>query len=599
MRIRTFLRVLSPVAISVLAGCEYGAAGVPGPVSPEIDPPGRVARLSYIAGEVSFRAAGTDDWVAATLNRPLTSGDELWADRNARAELDLGHAFVRLDSETHAAILTLTDDLVQIKLTGGLIQVSLRRLDEEDHFEIDTPQAAISLLRTGEYRFGVNPDGGDTEAIVRAGEAEVSAPGQAFSVHAAQRALIGGAETITYQITPAPATDGLDMFAANRDRRADRAESLRYVSPYAIGWEDLDEYGSWMDAAPYGPVWYPRMVDVSWVPYRFGHWVWIEPWGWTWIDDAPWGFAPFHYGRWVRVSARWCWIPGPVRIRAVYAPALVVFAGGGPGFHYYFGIGAGLGVAWFPLGPHEVYVPPYRTSRVYITNINISHTVIADHGNIWKTDPARQRYMNRRADAFTAVNQDVFSGGRPVGREAVRVTREQADSARIGGAAPPVTPSRGSLAPSDQPGRTAPRPPPSAERRPVTVGRTPAPPAVPFEQKRPELDRNPGRPPDGGKVEEMRRSQPPPRQPQYRQVPAPGPQAPTTRPAPQAPAQLPAPRTRPPAPAPAPSARPSQPQSRQPSRGQVENRRKGIEQERKRTEPPASTPQRPPSRPRG
>src|SRR5207245_1389824 len=75
-------------------------------------------------------------------------------------------------------------------------------------------------------------------------------------------------------------------------------------------------------------VWVPRSMIVGWAPYRYGHWAWVDPWGWTWIDDAPWGFAPFHYGRWVYVDGGWGWVPGHVVARPVYAPALVAFVGG-------------------------------------------------------------------------------------------------------------------------------------------------------------------------------------------------------------------------------------------------------------------------------
>src|SRR5256885_3839541 len=44
----------------------------------------------------------------------------------------------------------------------------------------------------------------------------------------------------------------------------------------------------------------------------------------SWVDDAPWGFAPFHYGRWTIVGGSWGWVPGPIRVRPWYAPALVV-----------------------------------------------------------------------------------------------------------------------------------------------------------------------------------------------------------------------------------------------------------------------------------
>jgi hypothetical protein len=236
------------------------------------------------------------------------------------------------------------------------------------------------------------------------------------------------------------------------------------------------------------------------------------------MDDAPWGFAPFHYGRWVILDGTWGWVPGPVRIRAVYAPALVVFVGGGPRLHYYFGVGAGIGVAWFPLGPREVYIPPYRASRIYITNVNISHTVIVNQTNIWRTDVTRQHYVNRTArDAVTAVPEDVFAGGRGVGRSAVKVTAGEIAKAHIGGSAPPVTPTRGSVNPIQDSARPAQRPPDVVARRQITVRRTPATPSVPFDQKRPTLERDPGRAPDPARIDEMRRTQPE-ALPQYRQA---------------------------------------------------------------------------------
>ena len=127
------------------------------------------------------------------------------------------------------------------------------------------------------------------------------------------------------------------------------------------GYEDLDDYGRWQYVGGYGTVWVPSGVAVDWAPYRNGHWAFIDPWGWTWVEDEPWGFAPFHYGRWAYAGNRWCWVPGPVAVRPVFAPALVAFVGGGG-----FAIGGGPGVGWFPLAPGEVFVPYYRGSRSYV-----------------------------------------------------------------------------------------------------------------------------------------------------------------------------------------------------------------------------------------
>src|ERR1700674_4371653 len=80
------------------------------------DPPSRVARLSYTHGNVSFEPAGTDDWVSAVVNRPITTGDKLWSDNGARAELHIGSAAIRLSGNTGFSFLNLDDRMAQIRL---------------------------------------------------------------------------------------------------------------------------------------------------------------------------------------------------------------------------------------------------------------------------------------------------------------------------------------------------------------------------------------------------------------------------------------------------------------------------------------------------
>jgi hypothetical protein len=275
---KVFMLTLIPL---LFTGCVYTRGAITSARRPAIpaDPPSRVARLSYVSGPVSFRAAGTETWAEAILNRPLTTGDELWTDQNARAELDLGHAFVRLHSRTSIGLLNLDDRGVQIKVSEGTVQVRLRRLDEQDEFELDTPQAAVSLLRTGDYRFEVSAEGSATDLTVRTGQSEVTPPGQAFSVRAGSGARLIGTDSVTYETTAAPPADEFDNFCRTRDRRTERSESLHHVSPYVIGWEDLDEFGTWRIYAAHGAVWIPRSPVSGWAPYRYGHWVWIEPWG--------------------------------------------------------------------------------------------------------------------------------------------------------------------------------------------------------------------------------------------------------------------------------------------------------------------------------
>src|SRR6266567_7373356 len=105
----------------------------------QVDPPSRVARLGYIQGSVSFQPAGESDWVEAVPNRPLTTGDRIWADKDSRAELNLGSAIIDLNSNTGLSFLNLDDRTVQLQLSSGWVGVRVRHLDRDDVFEIDTP----------------------------------------------------------------------------------------------------------------------------------------------------------------------------------------------------------------------------------------------------------------------------------------------------------------------------------------------------------------------------------------------------------------------------------------------------------------------------
>ena len=135
------------------------------------------------------------------------------------------------------------------------------------------------------------------------------------------------------------------------------------------GAEDLDRHGEWSQHPDYGTVWTPYRVEPGWAPYRYGQWTYVSPWGWTWVDNAPWGFAPFHYGRWVSWRGRWVWAPGQYVARPVYAPALVAWIGG-PHVSIGINIGGGPSVGWIPLAPRDVYVPSYHVTNVYVTRVN-------------------------------------------------------------------------------------------------------------------------------------------------------------------------------------------------------------------------------------
>jgi len=139
------------------------------------DPPSRAARLSYAGGAVSFEPAGTDDWVTIVANRPITTGDKLWTDRDGRAELRFSSTAVRLGSETGFSFLNLDDRSAQIRITEGTVNIRVKRLDEDESIEVDTPNLAFTVLRPGSYRVTVNEAGDTTFVKVRGGDGEVTA----------------------------------------------------------------------------------------------------------------------------------------------------------------------------------------------------------------------------------------------------------------------------------------------------------------------------------------------------------------------------------------------------------------------------------------
>jgi hypothetical protein len=431
------------------------------------DPPSRAARLSYINGTVSFQPGGVDDWVPAEPNRPLTTGDRLWTEEGSRAELNLGSAAFRLNSRTNFTFLNLDDKAAQIQLSLGTLNIRLRRLAEDETIEIDTPQAAFTLLRPGDYRIEVNEAGDATIATVRGGDAEATASGKSFAIHAREQVRITGIEGAepVFDRRPAPPADPFDNFCQDRDRRDDLSTSGKYVSRDMPGYADLDANGTWRTDPQYGAVWVPSTVPVGWSPYHYGHWAWIAPWGWTWVDDAPWGYAPFHYGRWAFVAGAWGWIPGPIGPRPVYAPAMVAYVGGAS-----FGVGV---VGWFPLGPREVFVPAYGVSAVYMTRINVTNTVVTEVAI--RNGAAGVVYANRTVPgAVVAVRGDAIVGGRPIAAAAIRVPPGAIERAEVMHAAP-VAPERAAVLGGRAPLAGPHVPPAAIANRPVVAKMAPPP----------------------------------------------------------------------------------------------------------------------------
>lgn len=487
------------IAITGMLLFSFGMASIAGKAY--ADPSGRVARLSHTQGEVSYSPAGEDEWLDVVRNRPLIRGDRLWTERGARAEFQVGSAAVRIGSSTSVEILDLDDRIAQIKMTQGTLNLSVRRMYPGQVFEVATPTLAFAIERAGRYRIDVNPRNAVTTIVVREGAGEAYGDNSSFRLRAGDTVRFYDTDLRDYEMYGLPREDDFDRYSHDRDRRLANSFSLRYINDDMVGYADLDEYGSWRPVRSYGAVWFPSRVDANWAPYRDGHWVWQEPWGWTWVDDAPWGFAPSHYGRWVYISHRWGWIPGPRNIRPIYAPALVAFVGGS-GWSLSISLGGGSPIGWFPLGPREVYVPSYQVSRNYFTQVNVSNTVINNTTitNVYNNYSSgtinvdQVNYANRTvAGAVTAVPGSVFVNAQPVQRSAIRLDSNAIASGEVTRVAP-IAPTARSVAGAGK--AAAARPSREAFERQVFVRNAPPPAERPFAVREQQLKKNPGRAPE-------------------------------------------------------------------------------------------------------
>ncbi|HVH44828.1 MAG TPA: DUF6600 domain-containing protein, partial [Labilithrix sp.] len=154
-------------------------------------------------------------------------------------------------------------------------------------------------------------------------------------------------------VAPAPPT-AAELAAEQQAREQAAAESREIV----VGADDdeysdtdpsaltefkpaLDGHGAWVDDGTYGTVWVPARDEVGadFQPYvTAGHWTYSDATDYVWVSDYSWGWAPFHYGRWVLLPGHgWAWIPG-----RRYAGAWVTWRLGPAGYGY---------VGWAPAPP--------------------------------------------------------------------------------------------------------------------------------------------------------------------------------------------------------------------------------------------------------
>jgi hypothetical protein len=417
----------APAVLALVAGFALvSGAPVSGARADETDPPSRVGRIAVVAGTVSFHPSPDEQWTPAQANIPVAQSTAIWADSDGGATIEIGDSRIQLDHNTELDVVQLDDDNVVLSVPQGRVDIAVHNKPDTERYDVQTARGDVDLLADGTYRVFAGTDSDPTRIAGFNGSAELAGTTSEISIAANQEIVAQPGPQVAYSVST-PVQDDFDRrFLGEIQTVYARPPVPSYVPPMP-GVSVLGEYGAWQEHPQYGHVWFPTQVEAGWAPYRHGHWGYVAPWGYTWIDDAPWGFAPFHYGRWVEVGGRWGWVavePGVTwqpGFRPVYAPAMVAFIGNPAALTVGIG-GIGVSVGWVPLGPGEPWHPWYHCSDNYLRQANIvsvNRTTITNITTVNNTTINNITYANQRA--ATVVPQTAFAGGERVSQAAYHI----------------------------------------------------------------------------------------------------------------------------------------------------------------------------------
>lgn len=350
------------VACGALLAASAGAAWA--------DPLARAGRVADVTGTAWLFDPEAKTWVRVLRNQTIGQGDQMRTDARSRVTVRVGSSTVWLDEQSDMEVLQMDDVGTMLRVAAGDVALRLRTAQTAQDTRIQTREGVISPEMEGLFRID-QLDRGSRLAVLQGRAQFDSDPGAPV-----QRAWLREGEQAEFWWAESPR---IERQAVSRDKFSawflaqDQAEGALtlgdepYVSPEMTGAEDLNQNGNWEVAAEYGNVWIPTRVAAGWEPYRDGSWVWTRQWGWSWVDNAPWGFAPFHYGRWIQHRGRWAWAPGRFEPRPAYSPAMVAWVGGPQ-----VSVGITIGgtrrppqTGWAPLPPRQNYVPSYPHSPQY------------------------------------------------------------------------------------------------------------------------------------------------------------------------------------------------------------------------------------------
>jgi len=358
----------------------------------------------------------------------VSNGDRLYVAPQSHAELDFGQGVARVGDGGDVTMTNLSDHFAQLGVANGTMDASIYRWIPSDSIEFDTPNGALIPQAAGTYRVWVDPTDNSTIVSAESGTLLVTGPGLSQTLQPGQTVRLTGTNPIQLSVVNGPsgyaAPEQFVTWSSERDRRYRMAQlrpAARYVNQETPGWVDVVDDGRWITTPSNQQAWCPSNVSSNWVPYRTGHWSYVQPWGWTWVDDNSWGYTTTHYGRWTQVSSNgdcsWGWVPSSTTTAPVYAPALVSFVEGIANL-----AGVSNAQGWFPLGPQEPYFPWYSHSDAYLNAVNLANigAAVALDRLLHPSNVDAIAFVNRPV-ALTVVPSTIVVSGEPVAPAIVHI----------------------------------------------------------------------------------------------------------------------------------------------------------------------------------
>lgn len=320
LRIRQVLIFLSMLmmAISAIPSARGQEAEDSTPaVGPDNPENVRVARLSFFYGSAQVERPGAD-WQDAQVNLPMEEGTKVRTeDGRAEIQFDDG-SILRLAQSS-------TVELTELSVAGGRATTKVEllsgtailvgRISGGESFRVVTPSIDVEVPSGASFR--VDAADGNSWVTVLNGNLQIAAAGNVNPVSAGNMLhLSADGQT---DVETSPEADDFDTWSADRDRMlaGGYAAAEEYVGSdqpeFYDAAADLSAYGYWGNIAGYGACWIPYGISARWMPFGLGSWRYYRNLGWTWISAEPWGWLPYHYGKWFYTTHGWAWSPNPVR----------------------------------------------------------------------------------------------------------------------------------------------------------------------------------------------------------------------------------------------------------------------------------------------